>query len=111
LREHRRPRHSGIRCPGTRRLRGSGEAGLAETRDTSVSIQAIAERADVGFGSFYDHFESKTEMFDASRLVGRQIRLCSLDRCGVHILLAPPTGAGAATSLSPVSEPMPGLAH
>ena len=41
---------------------------LAETGDTSVSIQAIAERADVGFGSFYNHFESKTELFDAAVL-------------------------------------------
>lgn len=39
---------------------------LAETGDTSASIQAIAERADVGFGSFYNHFESKTELFDAA---------------------------------------------
>ncbi|MFE0250164.1 TetR/AcrR family transcriptional regulator [Streptomyces sp. NPDC059010] len=39
---------------------------LAETGDTSVSIQAIAERADVGFGSFYNHFESKTELFEAA---------------------------------------------
>ncbi|MFF3851125.1 TetR/AcrR family transcriptional regulator [Streptomyces sp. NPDC002328] len=39
---------------------------LAETGDTAVSIQAIAERADVGFGSFYNHFESKTELFDAA---------------------------------------------
>ncbi|MFJ9119400.1 TetR/AcrR family transcriptional regulator [Streptomyces sp. NPDC102394] len=39
---------------------------LAETGDTGVSIQAIAERADVGFGSFYNHFESKTELFEAA---------------------------------------------
>ncbi|WP_033329176.1 TetR/AcrR family transcriptional regulator [Streptomyces yerevanensis] len=39
---------------------------LAETGDTSASIQAIAERADVGFGTFYNHFESKTELFDAA---------------------------------------------
>jgi AcrR family transcriptional regulator len=39
---------------------------LAETGDTGVSIQAIAERADVGFGSFYNHFTSKTELFDAA---------------------------------------------
>ncbi|MYW21020.1 TetR family transcriptional regulator, partial [Streptomyces sp. SID2955] len=37
---------------------------LAETGDTSASIQAIAERADVGFGSFYNHFESKAQLFD-----------------------------------------------
>ncbi|MGW3247983.1 TetR/AcrR family transcriptional regulator [Streptomyces sp. NPDC001070] len=39
---------------------------LAETGDTSASIQVIAERADVGFGSFYNHFASKTELFDAA---------------------------------------------
>ncbi|WP_328874670.1 TetR/AcrR family transcriptional regulator [Streptomyces sp. NBC_00287] len=39
---------------------------LAETGDTSASIQTIAERADVGFGTFYNHFESKTELFDAA---------------------------------------------
>ncbi|MFE7853791.1 TetR/AcrR family transcriptional regulator [Streptomyces sp. NPDC057403] len=39
---------------------------LAETGDTGVSIQVIAERADVGFGSFYNHFESKTELFEAA---------------------------------------------
>ncbi|NEB03470.1 TetR/AcrR family transcriptional regulator [Streptomyces sp. SID13726] len=39
---------------------------LAETGDTSASIQAIAERADVGFGSFYNHFESKTELYEAA---------------------------------------------
>src|ERR1044072_5353923 len=39
---------------------------LAETGDSGASIQAIAERADVGFGSFYNHFESKTELFEAA---------------------------------------------
>ncbi|MFD8717605.1 TetR family transcriptional regulator [Streptomyces sp. NPDC059629] len=36
---------------------------LAESGDTSASIQAIAERADVGFGSFYNHFDSKPDLF------------------------------------------------
>lgn len=39
---------------------------LAESGDTAVSIQLIAERADVGFGSFYNHFESKVQLFDAA---------------------------------------------
>ncbi|MBC2907903.1 TetR/AcrR family transcriptional regulator [Streptomyces cupreus] len=39
---------------------------LAETGDTSASIQTIAERADVGFGSFYNHFDSKTELFETA---------------------------------------------
>ncbi|SNX64589.1 TetR family transcriptional regulator [Streptomyces sp. TLI_55] len=39
---------------------------LAETGETGASIQVIAERADVGFGSFYNHFESKSELFEAA---------------------------------------------
>ncbi len=39
---------------------------LAETGESSASIQEIAERADVGFGSFYNHFETKTALFDAA---------------------------------------------
>ncbi|WP_412076100.1 TetR/AcrR family transcriptional regulator [Streptomyces xanthophaeus] len=39
---------------------------LAENGDTGASIQVIAERADVGFGSFYNHFDSKTELFEAA---------------------------------------------
>ncbi|MEU5319931.1 TetR family transcriptional regulator [Streptomyces sp. NPDC021056] len=39
---------------------------LAESGDTSASIQTIAERADVGFGSFYNHFDSKAELFETA---------------------------------------------
>ncbi|WP_200302487.1 TetR/AcrR family transcriptional regulator [Streptomyces adelaidensis] len=39
---------------------------IAESGDTGASIQTIAERADVGFGSFYNHFTSKAELFDAA---------------------------------------------
>ena len=39
---------------------------LAETGETGASIQVIAERADVGFGSFYNHFASKQELFEAA---------------------------------------------
>jgi len=38
---------------------------LAERR-TSVSIQEITDSADVGFGSFYNHFESKEALFEAA---------------------------------------------
>lgn len=38
-----------------------------EFRDPAeVSIQEITESADVGFGSFYNHFESKADLFDAA---------------------------------------------
>ncbi|GAA3556906.1 hypothetical protein GCM10022222_45730 [Amycolatopsis ultiminotia] len=39
---------------------------LAEDGDTEVSIQAITDRADVGFGSFYNHFSSKAKLFTAA---------------------------------------------
>ncbi|MGW0211508.1 TetR/AcrR family transcriptional regulator [Streptomyces sp. NPDC003233] len=39
---------------------------LAEQGRTEVSIQEITEAADVGFGSFYNHFTSKDELFDAA---------------------------------------------
>ncbi|MFG2820898.1 TetR/AcrR family transcriptional regulator [Kitasatospora sp. NPDC048365] len=39
---------------------------LAETGETSASIQEIAERADVGFGSFYNHFATKADLFDVA---------------------------------------------
>lgn len=39
---------------------------LAETGEGTASIQEIADRADVGFGSFYNHFETKAELFDAA---------------------------------------------
>ncbi|MEV6196345.1 helix-turn-helix domain-containing protein [Streptomyces sp. NPDC051920] len=39
---------------------------LAEQGTSEVSIQQIAERADVGFGSFYNHFRTKAELFEAA---------------------------------------------
>jgi AcrR family transcriptional regulator len=39
---------------------------LATGRANDASIKAITELADVGFGSFFNYFESKTELFDAA---------------------------------------------
>jgi AcrR family transcriptional regulator len=39
---------------------------LASRDPAEVSIQEITDAADVGFGSFYNHFESKQELFDAA---------------------------------------------
>ncbi|WP_200940115.1 TetR/AcrR family transcriptional regulator [Aeromicrobium sp. Root495] len=36
---------------------------IVEGRSETASIQEIADRADVGFGSFYNHFSSKVELF------------------------------------------------
>lgn len=55
------------RRAGTRRaLVRAARQILAESGTTSASIQTIAQRADVGFGSFYNHFTSKTDLFDAA---------------------------------------------
>jgi AcrR family transcriptional regulator len=39
---------------------------LVERGTTDVSIQQITDEADVGFGSFYNHFTSKSELFEAA---------------------------------------------
>ena len=44
-------------------LLGAARALLAEGRASEASIQEITDRADVGFGSFYNHFDTKTELF------------------------------------------------
>src|SRR5690349_23653184 len=36
---------------------------IAEGRGDRASIQEITEAADVGFGSFYNHFDSKEQLF------------------------------------------------
>lgn len=36
---------------------------IAEGRGDRASIQEITDTADIGFGSFYNHFESKEELF------------------------------------------------
>lgn len=39
---------------------------LAEGTEARASIQAITDLADVGFGSFYNYFATKEELFDAA---------------------------------------------
>ncbi|GAA1538091.1 TetR/AcrR family transcriptional regulator [Nocardioides humi] len=40
--------------------------GFLAEGSTTVSIQQITDAADVGFGSFYNHFESKEALFEAA---------------------------------------------
>lgn len=49
-----------------RALLDAARALLIERGTSEVSIQEITERADVGFGSFYNHFTAKTEVFEAA---------------------------------------------
>jgi AcrR family transcriptional regulator len=46
---------------------------IAEGRGERASIQEITGRADVGFGSFYNHFESKEQLFRTG-LAGASVR-------------------------------------
>src|SRR5215469_10223744 len=39
---------------------------IAEGRGERASIQEITETADIGFGSFYNHFESKDQLFSTA---------------------------------------------
>src|SRR5512135_420576 len=39
---------------------------IAEGRGDRASIQEITETADIGFGSFYNHFESKDQLFQTA---------------------------------------------
>jgi AcrR family transcriptional regulator len=39
---------------------------IAEGRGERASIQEITEAADIGFGSFYNHFQSKDQLFETA---------------------------------------------
>ena len=39
---------------------------IAEGRGERASIQEITDAADIGFGSFYNHFESKEQLFETA---------------------------------------------
>ena len=39
---------------------------IADGRGDRASIQEITEAADIGFGSFYNHFESKEQLFEVA---------------------------------------------
>src|ERR1700719_3100554 len=39
---------------------------IAEGRGDRASVQEITEAADIGFGSFYNHFDSKDQLFETA---------------------------------------------
>jgi len=49
-----------------RALVEAAKALMVERGTSDVSIQDITDRADVGFGTFYNHFATKTELFEAA---------------------------------------------
>jgi len=48
------------------KLLDAARAFLASDTHSTASIQDITDAADVGFGSFYNHFSSKAELFEAA---------------------------------------------
>lgn len=49
-----------------RKLLDAARAMLADGSAAQASIQDLTETADVGFGSFYNHFAHKAELFEAA---------------------------------------------
>lgn len=47
-------------------LLGAAQQLLADGHANDASIKTITELADVGFGSFFNYFDSKTDLFDAA---------------------------------------------
>ncbi|ACU75318.1 transcriptional regulator, TetR family [Catenulispora acidiphila DSM 44928] len=59
-------RHDRRRAATRSALIGAAREILAQSTGTDISIQRIAEQADVGFGTFYNHFSTKAELFEAA---------------------------------------------
>jgi AcrR family transcriptional regulator len=65
--EAERPvRHSRRRTATRAALVRAARGLLGEAQDSTVNIQTITEHADVGFGTFFNHFQSKDELFDTA---------------------------------------------
>ena len=58
---------------------------IAEGRGERASIQEITEEADIGFGSFYNHFDSKDRLFEtaSSEVLERWGRMIDRASAGV----------------------------
>lgn len=61
---------------------------IAEGRGQQASIQEITEAADIGFGSFYNHFESKEQLFQVAseEVLDRWARLLDTATAGISDL-------------------------
>jgi len=58
---------------------------IAQGRGERASVQEITEEADIGFGSFYNHFESKELLFEtaSSEILERWGRM--IDQATAHV--------------------------
>jgi AcrR family transcriptional regulator len=60
------PRGDRRRARTRHKLIGAAREFLSETRYAERSVAEITEAADVGLGSFYNHFDSKDELYTAA---------------------------------------------
>ena len=58
---------------------------IAEGRGDRASIQEITEEADIGFGSFYNHFDSKEQLFQTASADVLECRGRMIDRASAGI--------------------------
>jgi AcrR family transcriptional regulator len=58
---------------------------IADGRGERASIQQITETADIGFGSFYNHFESKEQLFQTASAEALERWGAMIDRACVGI--------------------------
>jgi len=58
---------------------------IAEGRGDRASIQEITEEADIGFGSFYNHFDSKEQLFQTAAEEVLERRGKMIDRASAGI--------------------------
>ena len=58
---------------------------IAEGRGDRASIQEITEAADIGFGSFYNHFESKEQLFETASSEVLELWAGMIDRASAGI--------------------------
>jgi len=66
-------------------LIGAAQRFLADGGRTEVSIQEITDAADVGFGSFYNHFDSKAALFDAAITDALAVHAQLIQRATAHL--------------------------
>jgi len=58
---------------------------MTEGRGERASIQEITEEADIGFGSFYNHFESKEQLFQVASQEVMELWGAMFDRASAGI--------------------------
>ena len=89
---------------------------IAEGRGERASIQEITEEADIGFGSFYNHFDSKEQLFQiaSEEVLERWGQMIDPACAGLGdpaelfaVACGSPAGSPGPTPTSPGSSPAP----